>query len=379
MKKVLYVATVASHICQFHLPYLEVLQKNGYQVQVAARNNLAEKNGLSLKFCDEYFDVPFERSPLKKRNLTAFKKLKNIIKENNYDLIVCNTPMGGILTRLAARKSRKKGTKVIYIAHGFHFYKNAPKKYWIVFYPIEKFFARLCDMVITINYEDYELAKAKFKTDVRHIHGIGVSSDRYHTATDEERETARGNLGLKKSNFANLCTGELNKNKNQEELINAAAILSPKIKDLKILLAGNGPNEENLLNQINGLNLQDTVKLLGYRTDLEKVMQGVDLVVSCSRREGLGLNLIEAMLSSKPVVAAYNRGHKELIVDGLNGYLVSPDDAEDLATKIFEIYSDDEKKIAFSTESYKKAMEYTVSSVKKELVDDIILKIMETK
>lgn len=369
MKKVLYVATVASHICQFHLPYLEMLQNKGVCVHVATRDNLAEKNGLQLKFADEYFNIPFERSPMDKRNIRAYKELKKLISDNKYDLIVCNTPMGGILTRLAARKSRKNGTKVIYIAHGFHFYKGASKKNWMVYYPIEKIFAKLCDMVITINKEDYEFARKHFKTDVRHIHGIGVDDNRYHAVEAEAKKELRAKIGLSSDDFAILCTGELNKNKNQEQLIRASAELADKIPNLKILLAGNGPNEQNLLNLIDDSKLKDTVVLLGYRTDLEKITPIVDLVVSCSRREGMPLNIIEAMLCKKPIVATYNRGHKELIKEGVNGFLVSPDSVLDMADRINGYYQDKNMMSNFGREGYEIAQNYTVRSVKKELID----------
>ena len=369
MKKVLYVATVASHICQFHLPYLEMLQSRGVCVHVAARDNLAEKNGLQLKFTDKYFDVPFERSPKSKRNIRAYKELKKIISENQYDLIVCNTPMGSILTRLAARRSRKRGAKVIYIAHGFHFYKGAPKKNWIVFYPIEKIFAKLCDTVVTINKEDFEFAKKYFKTQVRHIHGIGVSNKRFHPVDREEKIKLRKTIGLLPDDFIVLCTGELNKNKNQEQLIKSADRLIDKIPNLKILLAGNGPNEQNLLSLIDGLNLKDTVKLLGYRTDLENIIPAVDVVASFSKREGLGLNIIEGMLCGKPIIATYNRGHSELIDNNVNGFLVPIGDVEKTAEKILEIYSDCEKKHKFSLNSQNKSQKYTVDFVAEELTD----------
>ena len=152
MKKVLLTATVQSHICQFHKPLVRFLHKNGYEVHVAAKNNLAEKNGLQLDFVEKVFDVPFSRSPKSKDNIQAYKELKKILEQNDYDIVHCNTPMGGIVTRLAARKSRKKkNTKVYYTAHGFHFYKGSDKKSWTVFYPVEKFFSRYTDLIITIN------------------------------------------------------------------------------------------------------------------------------------------------------------------------------------------------------------------------------------
>ena len=134
--KVLLTATVQSHICQFHKPLVEVLHAHGCEVHVAARNNLAEKNGLKLDFVEKVFDIPFSRSPKSKDNLRAEKMLKQIINEGNYDVIHCNTPMGGIVTRIAAKQARKNGTRLIYTAHGFHFYEGSPKKNWMVYYPI---------------------------------------------------------------------------------------------------------------------------------------------------------------------------------------------------------------------------------------------------
>ena len=119
--KILLTATVQSHIVQFHKPLVEMLHEYNCEVHVAARDNLAEKNGLKLDFAEKVFNVPFSRSPKSKDNIKAYKQLKKIIDEGQYDVIHCNTPMGGIVTRLAARKARKNGTKVFYTAHGFHY------------------------------------------------------------------------------------------------------------------------------------------------------------------------------------------------------------------------------------------------------------------
>jgi glycosyltransferase EpsD len=161
--KILYTATVLSHICQFHLPHIKVLKDKGNEIHIAARDNLSEKNGLTLKYADKFHPVDFRRSPFDFKNLKAYKQLSALLKKEKFDFIICNTPVGGILTRLAARNSRKQGTKVIYIAHGFHFYKGAPKKNWLIYYPIEKVMAKLCDTVVTITKEDFVLAKSKFK------------------------------------------------------------------------------------------------------------------------------------------------------------------------------------------------------------------------
>ena len=367
--KILYVATVLSHICQFHLPYLQMLQEQGHEIHVAAHDNLSEKNGLQLKYTDRHIEIPFHRSPFDPRNLTAYRKLKALLKQTHYDLIVCNTPVGGVLTRLAARKSRRSGTRVIYIAHGFHFYQGASKKNWLLFYPLEKALARLCDVVVTINEEDYQLAKARFPGKIAHIHGIGVREDRYHPATVEEQREMRRWEGLSPEDFVVLCTGELNENKSQKTLISAASILKDKIPNLRVLLAGNGPKEQDLRSQIAAEGLEDHVKLLGYRTDLEKLVPAVDVVVSCSKRAGLPLNIVEAMLCRKPVVASVNRGNAELVKDGETGFLAAPEDASAFAERILQLQRDRTLAKRMGDAGLEKAQAYTVHAVRAELAD----------
>ena len=367
--KILYTATVLSHICQFHLPHMQHLQEQGWEVHVAAHDNLAVKNGLQLKYCDKFIETPFSRSPKSPDNLKAYKQLKKLLSEEHYDVILCNTPMGGIVTRLAAKKTRKQGTKVIYMAHGFHFYKGSSKKAWLVFYPIEKYMAKKCDLLITINKEDYALAKEKFskRTKVAHIHGVGVDETRYHPATPQEQLAMRKAEGLFKDDFVILCTGELNENKNQKTLISAAALLKDKIPNLKVLLAGNGPKEQELRAQIQTEGLEDIVKLLGYRTDLEKVVPAVDLVVSCSKREGMPLNIIEAMLCKKPVVASHNRGHDELVQEGATGVLLSPTDVSGFASAISSLAQDAAQRWKMGEAAYDWIQPYAIAATRDEL------------
>ena len=367
MKKVLLVATVQSHICQFHKPLVDLLHENGIEVHVAARDNLAEKNGLKLDFAEKVFDVPFRRSPFSLKNVKAYKMLKKIINDGEYDVIHCNTPVGGILTRLAAKKARKRGTKVFYTAHGFHFYKGAPLKNRLIWYPVEKHFAKKCDKLITINEEDFNLAKKKFKTEVLRMHGVGVDANRFSAIGKEESLKLRETEGLNEKDFVILCVGELNANKNQSMLISAAALLKDKIPNLKVLLAGNGAFEQKLKDQTEIGGLKDIVKFLGYRKDLENIIPFIDLGVSCSKREGLPLNLIENMLCKKPFVATKNRGHNELIENGVSGYLVDVDDIADMADKIQKLYENVDLRSKMGDAGREVALRYTRETVIKEL------------
>lgn len=367
MKKVLLTATVQSHICQFHRPLVEMLHKKGYVVHVAARNNLEEKNGLKLDFVDKVFDVPFSRSPKSADNIKAYKILKKIIDNESYDAIHCNTPMGGIITRLAARKARHKGTKVLYTAHGFHFYKGAPKLNWIIYYPIEKIFSKITDRIITINHEDFELANKDFFCKTSYIHGVGVNDERYYPVTLEKKHDLKIELGLNRFSNIILCIGELLPNKNQQMIIEAMKNVVKKYPRCLLLLAGNGPMKDSLEKQVKNLKLEQNVIFLGYCTKLEQYQSVCDIVVSCSRREGLPLNIVEAMLSANPVIATKNRGHCELINHGKTGYLIDIDDVNELYYYIDILLSNNEKLSGIGNNAYHFAKSYSSGKVKEEL------------
>lgn len=362
--KVLLTATVQSHICQFHKPLVEILHQNGCEVHVAARDNLAEKNGLKLDFVEKVYNLPFARSPKSTDNIKAYKELRKIIDKENYDIIHCNTPMGGIVTRLAAKKARKKGTKVFYTAHGFHFYKGAPKKNWIVFYPIEKLFSRITDIVITITEEDYLLAKKKFHCKVEHIHGVGANSSKFYVMSCSEKQKLRQELGIRENEKIILNIGELLPNKNQRTAINAMKDIVKKIPNSRLLIAGNGEEKENLENLIKENGLEKYITMLGYTTQIQKYMNVCDILIACSFREGLPLNLMEAMLCGKPIVASNNRGHRELIRNGWNGYLVQAEDATAFADKICDILLSKKDYVHIATETVRL---FTDDNVKKEL------------
>ena len=335
MKKILLTATVQSHICQFHKPLMKMLKENGYEVHVAARDNLAEKNGLQMEYADKVFNIPFDRSPFSFKNIKAYRELSKVLKKYSYDIIHTNTPMGGMVTRLAANKYRRKGTKVFYTAHGFHFYDGAPKKNWLIYYPIEKSMSRLTDKLITINHEDYELAKAKFHCDVYYVHGVGANSDKFYPMSEEERKSIRKEFGYGEKTKLLLNVGELLPNKNQKTAILVMKEISKKYPDSKLLIAGNGPELENLKQLINDNNLENYVDFLGYTTEINKYMNICDCLIACSYREGLPLNVMEAMLCGKPVIASNNRGHRELINNNINGFIVEPDGADEYA-QVFE-------------------------------------------
>lgn len=365
--KVLLVATVQSHIVQFHKPLVEMLHSHGCEVHVAARNNLAEKNGLALDFADKVFDLPFQRSPFSLKNITAYKRLKKIISGEHYDVIHCNTPVGGVLGRLAARSSRKKGTKVFYTAHGFHFYKGAPKTNWLLWYPIEKYFAEhFTDKLITINLEDNALASERFACQVEHIFGVGVDEAQFHPIGEPEKADLREKMGFKGKTII-LNVGELLPNKNQQMAIELMPSLLVHFPNAILLIAGNGAERSKLEKQIDALNLKNNVKLLGYISNISDYLNISDVHVACSIREGLGLNVVEAMMSRVPVVATDNRGHRELLAGQRYCTLVPVNDSNAMCDRLKALLAEKDIYDACVEDAYQQSIKYTNMSAKESL------------
>lgn len=364
MGKRLLITCTDSMMKQFLEQHVIHLVENGYTVDVACSEVLDRFSEVSadMKGYAKLYKLSMQRSPFDRSNLKGYREVKAIIEQGYYDIIWTNEPVMGMLTRLAARKARKRGTQVIYMAHGFHFYQGAPKKNWMIYYPIEKWMARYTDKLITINEEDYQFAKRHFTCPVFHIHGVGANSTKFHPISLDEQARRRKELGFDGPIILNV--GELNSNKNQKAAILAFKKVLKSHPDAKLLIAGQGEERDVLEKLTEELELKGKTIFLGYITNVEQYVQICDVLISCSYREGLGLNLIEGMLCGKPVVASYNRGHKELIQDGVNGYLVNADDTSGYAAKICDILA---AKKDFSDASLQCVEPYTDRQVRSEL------------
>lgn len=362
MKKVLFVATVVKlHIMTFHLPYLKWFKENGYEVHVAAKNDYEKKEDCDIPFCDRFFDLPLERSPWGGNNLRAGKRLRQIISEQGYGIIHCHTPIGGAVGRIAAAESRKKGTKVFYTAHGFHFYKGAPLLNWILYYPAERCLAGATDVLITINREDYGRAAGFRAGKVEYIPGVGVDLGRYLPVSSEDRQREREKLGIGKEEILLLSAGELNRNKNHRVALEAVGKLN--CERIRYMVCGQGPLEESLKKRARELGIERQVIFPGFRKDLPALLGAADIFVFPSFREGLSLSLMEAMAAGLPVVCSGVRGNVELIENGKGGFLVRPDDENGFAEKIGILLECGKKREEMGMANREKVREYSVENV----------------
>lgn len=370
MKKALILASVASMIEQFNMGNIKVLQELKYEVHVAT--NFIDSGTITRERAEElknklkdlnvkYYQIDFDRNVLSTKNIQAYKQVKQLIKENKYNIIHIHSPIGGVCGRLAAKKERKNGTKVIYTAHGFHFFKGAPAKNWLIYYPVEKWLSKYTDCLITINEEDYNLAKKKFKAkNVEYVPGIGVDENKFNfEMSREERNELRKSLGINEDDFVLIYVAELSKRKNQQMLIKAISLLEPNVLEkVKVLLPGKDSMNGKYQELAKNLNVDKNIQFLGYRTDIPKLMKISDLAVSTSRQEGLPVNLMEAMFCNLPIIATDCRGNRDLVQ---KESIVGINSIEELKNKIMQRLANNKKYV------YNSIRQYTERNVLKKI------------
>lgn len=358
--KILYVTTTSYMVNVFLIPHINMLKDMGIQVDVAFNVNQEIKKEIYDMGCKIY-KINFNRSPLKLDNYKSYKNLKKILKKEKYDVVHCHTPVASACTRLACRNI--KNTRVFYTAHGFHFYKGAPLKNWLIYYTIEKWLSKYTDTIITINKEDYERAKTFYAKRVEYIPGVGLDLKKFNRKVDKKEK--RKELGIKEDDFLILSVGELNKNKNHEIVIKAIAKLDNP--DIKYIICGVGPLKGYLENLIKELNLTNQVQLLGYRKDIVELNKISDLFVFPSKREGLPVSVMEAMASGLPVIASDIRGNRDLINDGEGGYLFELNNEKELLYYLNKIIVNTKKIKEFSKYNKEKIKIFEESNILKEI------------
>ena len=352
---------------EFHIPYLKMFKEMGWETAVAARNDYENPADCVIPYCDTYYNIPFERNPLKPGNLKAYKELKHIIDEGEYDIIHCHTPVGAMLTRLAAKQARKQGTKVFYTAHGFHFYKGAPAINWILYYPVEKWLSRYTDVLITINKEDYERAKTFKAGKVCYVPGVGIDLKKFNVGY-VNKEQKRKEIGVSADDFVLLSVGELIPRKNHEVVIRALSVLKQldKLNHIEYVICGRGAYETDLKKLAEGLDVADHVHFLGYRNDISEICNCADLFVFMSHQEGLPVALMEAMACGLPAVCSNIRGNTDLIEDGVTGLLAN-NTPEEVAESISEMKSDTALRNRVASAALQKIKQFDLSSVEDEM------------
>lgn len=370
-KKMLYILNVANRVNSFSYTSMIAAQSSGFEYHIAGNwgyKSDDERRADEEKYGIHIHQIDFIRTPYHPGNIKAYKQLARIVEKERFDVIHCNTPIGGIVGRLLGKQF--KTPTVIYQAHGFHFYKGAPLINWMLYYPVEKWLAHYTDVLITINSEDFKLAKTKMKLrkggKVYYVPGVGIDLSQYELPEDT-REKKRKELGLKKTDVALISAGELNSNKNNKVIIEALGNLQNR--NLHYYLCGVGPCEEELKELAQSKGITEQVHFLGYRTDIKELFQGADVFVMPSFREGLSRSIMEAMASGLPCIVSDIRGNRDLIRTNENGVLCPANNIEELAFNIEMLTENHARREQMAHNNKVYVKEYSSKTVTDKLVE----------
>lgn len=369
-------ASVASMIDQFNMNNILILQELGYKVDVACNfefgSTITNEKIENLKKVlseqnIEYFHISVPRGV---KNIAeaykAYKHLKELVEKNKYDLVHCHSPIGGVIARLACRKNRKRGLKLIYTAHGFHFFKGGPFINWI-FYPIEKILANYTDVLITINHEDYNRAKKSFKAKkIEYIPGIGVDT-KYFQRIVIDKDEIRKNLGIPKEAIMLFSVGELCRRKNHETTIRALA--KTNNKNLYYVICGKGELQPYLKKLCNEIGIENRVLFLGFRTDIPELCKVSDIYIFPSIREGLGLAAIEGMSVGLPLISSNINGIKDYTEHGKTGYCLQPFDVNGFANAMNELAESFELRKKIGKHNQEVVKKFDIENVNKAMYE----------
>lgn len=383
MKRMLMMATTAAMIEQFNKNNILILEEMGYEVHILG--NFLKGNPISDERLNElkqwiiqhhgkWFHYCATRNPADfKNNLKAYQYTLSLINQYHYEFIHCHTPMGSVIARMAAHRTH---VKIIYTAHGFHFFKGAPWKNWILYYPVERFLSRWTDMLILINQEDYRRAKESFYAkQTKYIPGIGVDVNKFKTC-QVDREKKCEKLGIQPDQFVLLSVGELSARKNQKLVIDALQVL--KNKNISYLIVGKGDLKEEYEKAIHAYGLENNVCLLGYRTDVDELCKIADCFVHPSIREGLGIAPLEAMASGLPLISSDRNGMKDYASDGISGCAIDPRSTKQMCRAINKMYSDSKFREECAANNLRTVMRFDVKA-SMEIMKDIYREISMEK
>jgi glycosyltransferase involved in cell wall biosynthesis len=251
------------------------------------------------------------------------KNLTRHLRAHSYTIVHTHNSITGVVGRLAAKIARVP--VVIHTTHGFHFHDNMGSLQRLPYVAVERWSARLCDVLLFQNREEFAQVE-RLKLRPRrgtYLIGNGIDLSRFN-ARSNPPANARPRL---------LCVARLEPVKNHRMLFRALEKLRPRF-DVVLQLVGDGPDRAEYEADLQRRGLADAVEFLGYRYDIPELTAAADVVVLTSLKEGIPRALMQAMAVGVPVVATDVKGTKEVVVDGETGFLVPLDDADALADRL---------------------------------------------
>lgn len=329
------------------------LRKKGHKVFIVTVN----PEDMSYHFDDNgrIIRIPGIPTGIYDYRLTTFYPIKavNKIKEWNLDIIHTHTEFGiGTFARVIGKQFD------IPVVHTYHtmyedyvhyitkgYFEKSSKK--IVEYLTKFYCDKTIEELIVPTKKTYDLFKEKYKYD-RNVHIIptGIEIERFYKEkiSIDKINSKKEELGLKKDDIVTLFVGRIAQEKSIDFLIDNHAALMKKCRKCKLVIVGDGPDLENYKKLAKKHKIEDSVIFTGKVpwNDIPIYYNISDIFVTASHTETQGLTLLEAMAASLPVVALDDESFRNVVIDGLTGYLFK--NKKEYQNKMIELLNDKKKR-----------------------------------
>lgn len=350
----------------FCLPCLEAALKLGFEVYYGVNRNNPEEleSDMNVNFYDSH---TYRSVTDLKSNYIAYKNGLDIIRKGKIEVIHCNTPIGGVIGRLCGKRMKVK--RVIYTAHGFHFFKGAPMFNNIIYKFAEWVMAHWTDAIITMNEEDYKAAKKlplKKGGKIFFVHGVGITLSDYENF-GVEREKKRQELGLSNDQVAIVSAGDLVGRKDYATAIKSIAYADNP--NIQYYICGDGPKKKELVELASSLGVSHKVHFLGFRKDVKEILYASDIFLFTTLQEGLPRSLMEAMATGLPCIASDIRGNIDLLASECGGYLCEKKNVDSFTNAINCLVADANKRKDMGQFNRERIKHYDINVVRKEIED----------
>ncbi len=319
-KRILYCASRMVHINNFHKDYIAALRAGGNDVRTLAHGEGTD------------FNIPFEKKIFSKKNFGQIRKIRKIIINGEFDVVVLNTSLAAFFVRLALPK--KSRPRVINFVHGYLFSKHIHPLKAKMLILCERILKSRTDDIIVMNTQDYRTAVTNRLCLERVFFVRGMGAEVREMITPPKRLRTEHKCEDK---YVMTFVGELSARKNQTFLIKCLPKIKHLIPEAVLWLVGDGTAKEALVKQAKELGVQDSVMFMGARADACDFVRASNLYVSASSIEGMPFNIIEAMGLGVPIVASKVKGHIDIIADRTDGCLYNFNSPDDFITKVYKM------------------------------------------
>ena len=313
----------AGGISRYLYDLCSAMQSAGHQVAIAGQPGPWHNMFRAAPW--PWIEAPIKGGPL--GLLKASRILRQHLEQNPVDLIHTHYRKA---TLVARRLQKNINVPILYTLHLSHIPLGGPWR-WLTDFGDHTHAA-------ASEARDWLIEDVRIPTQRISLIPHGVHTERFPVPTAAERQAARATFSLTEDNLVALYLGRLEDPKNESWLVDLAAMSKDSLPGLRVLMAGDGPNEISIRQQLDRQGLEDRVWMLGHREPLP-LLQAADAMLLPSQREGFSYACAEAMCAGVPVLRTRTSGTKELIVEGTTGRSV-PIDRQAFLNTAVEFLSD---------------------------------------